>query len=71
MIGHDAFRTLAAWAIDQPLSGEEGRQQAIHRAGCDACRAFDDGLGADAIAISRRRELLPSASLDRRVEGAI
>ena len=71
MIGHDAFRTLAAWGVDQPLAGDEERELAIHRAGCDACRAFDDGLRADAIAISRRRELLPSASLDRRVEAAM
>jgi hypothetical protein len=71
MISHDAFRMLAAWAIDQPLAGDEERQQAIHRAGCDACRAFDDGLRADAVAVGQRRQLVPSGSLDRRIEAAI
>jgi hypothetical protein len=71
MIGHDHFRRLAAWAIDQPLAGDEERELAMHRAGCDACRAFDDGLRADAVAIGRHRELLPGASIDRRVEAAM
>lgn len=71
MISHDAFRRLAAWAIDQPVGDDEGRELAIHRAGCDVCRAFDDGIQADAITIGRRRELLPGASHDRRVEAAI
>ena len=71
MISHDAFRTLAAWAIDQPVAGDDERQLAIHRATCDACRAFDDGLRADAVAVAGRRQLVPSGSLDRRIEAAI
>ena len=71
MISHDAFRTLAAWAVDQPVRGDEERELAIHRASCDACRAFDDGLRADAVAVAQRRVLLPSASRDRHVEAAI
>ena len=71
MIGHDHFRKLAAWAIDQPLAGDEERELAAHRSGCDACRAFDDGLGADAMAMGDRRELLPGAAVDRRVEAAL
>jgi hypothetical protein len=71
MIGHDHFRTLAAWAIDQPMTGDEERELAIHRAGCDDCRAFADGLRADAIAIGRRRELAPGAGIDRRIEAAL
>lgn len=71
MISHGAFRALAAWAIDQPVAGDGERQLAIHRASCDACRAFDDGLRADAIAVGLRRQLVPSGSLDRRIEAAI
>jgi hypothetical protein len=71
MIGHDHFRKLAAWAIDQPLARDEERELAAHRSGCDACRTFDDGLRADAIAMALRRELLPGAALDRRVEAAL
>ncbi len=71
MIGHDHFRKLAAWAIDQPLAGDEERELAAHRSGCDACRAFDEGLRADATAMARRRELIPGAALDRRVEAAL
>lgn len=71
MIGHDAFRRLAAEAIDQPRGREEDPELAIHRAGCDACRAFDHDIRADASAIGRRRELLPRTSLDRRIEAAL
>ena len=71
MIAHDHFRRLAAWAIDQPLANDEERELAAHRSGCEACRAFDDGLRADAMAMAHRRELIPGAALDRRVEAAL
>lgn len=71
MIGHDRFRRLAAWAIDQPLAGDEERELVVHRSGCDACRAFDDGLRADATLLARRRELLPTRPLDLRIEAAL
>jgi hypothetical protein len=71
MIGHDHFRKLAAWAIDQPLAGDDAREVAAHRVGCEVCRSFEAGLRADAVAIGARRELLPGATIDRRVEAAL
>ena len=71
MTGHDHFRRLAAWAIDQPLSDVDAREAQRRRAGCDACRSFDDDLRADALAMSRQRELWPGWAIDRRVETAL
>jgi hypothetical protein len=71
MIGHDAFRRIAAGSIDQPLTFDEERELATHRAGCEACRTFDLGVHADATALARQRELVPGAALDRRVAAAI
>ena len=45
---HDAFRELAAAAIDFPLSGAERGQLEAHLAGCPDCARFVAGLRMDA-----------------------
>ena len=45
---HDAFRELAAAAIDFPLSGAERSRLDAHVAGCPECARFVAGLRVDA-----------------------
>jgi hypothetical protein len=71
MISHDAFRRLAAAALDGPLSPEEATQLAIHSADCDACRTFQRALEADAAALAQPASLQVPAALDARIEAVL
>lgn len=67
MIAHDAFRLLAARALDGPLSDDDATELHRHRAGCTACLEFEARLRADAGALSRHRPLQLPGALDNRV----
>lgn len=68
MIAHDAFRRLAALAMDGPLTDAEREALAGHRAGCKACQGYEAGLRADARALASFSPLLPPAAADARIE---
>lgn len=67
MIGHDTFRRVAGMSIDGPISLDESSVLAEHRASCAPCRAFADGLRADAAALAPASEAAVPPEVDRRV----
>ncbi len=52
MTDHDRARELAAAAFDFELSADDRAELRAHLAGCAQCRAFNEGLEADARAIA-------------------
>ena len=71
MIAHDAFRRLAALAIDGPLTPDEDAELARHRFGCQDCERYESALRTDALAIESRLLLEPPTAVNARVTAAL
>ena len=71
MIAHDAFRQLAARAIDAPLSPAELAELAGHRTECRTCARYEAALKADALALEAMPGIRPSAAIEARILTAI
>jgi hypothetical protein len=64
---HEAFRRLAAMAVDFELAPEQRRELEAHLTGCGECRRFTSALAGDRTLLrDRRREIPP-----RRLEDAV
>ena len=71
MIDHERALELAASTLDFELSRTDDEALTAHLASCDDCRAIDEGLRADAVAlVELDREDAPSALRERIVDAA-
>lgn len=71
MMAHDAFRRLAALAVDGPLTPDEDAELARHRFGCLDCERYESALRTDAVALESRLLLEPPAAVNDRVAIAL
>ena len=71
MIDHDRALELAASSLDFELSHADADALTAHLESCDACRAIDEGLRSDAVALTELgREDAPSVLRERILRAA-